>query len=68
MRIRRLPTVLPAPPGKPERPGAGDTQRFAARVARDPTTWDSALATEMTMRFDEYAATWDEDRGSYRLA
>ena len=39
--IRRLPKVVPAPPGKPVREGAEQGQERARRLALRPGTWDA---------------------------
>lgn len=64
--IRDLPRVLPAAPGKPLRPEARDTQRFAAALASAPASWTSDDARAMAARFDEMAESWEGERGSYR--
>lgn len=63
-----LPRVIPAPVGKPERPGAADTQRRALQVTLDPSSWDDRAASATARHFDELAAIWDDERASYRPA
>lgn len=65
---RVLPRVVPAPPGKPHRPGAAETRARALRIARDPASWgrDEAIATRS--RFDVLAESWDGERAGYRPA
>lgn len=64
--IRELPRVVPAPPGKPVREGAAQSQERARRLALRPGTWDRREAAAMQAWFDAAAAGWDEGRGSYR--
>ena len=63
-----LPRVVPAPPGKPRRPGASDTQEFARRIAEDPSSWGHQEVVATASRFDVLAESWDEERASYRAA
>lgn len=64
--IRRVPQVVPAPPGKPMREGVAQGQERARRLAVRPGTWDRQEAAGMRARFDEAAGSWDADRGGYR--
>ncbi len=63
-----LPTVVQALPGKPQRPGARETQAFARRVAEDPSTWGHDEIAAVASRFDILAESWDEERAGYRAA
>lgn len=67
-RIEWLPRVVPAPPGKPVRDGAGPAQDRARRVARRPASWSRADAAHVVDAYAELAASWNEQRGSYRPA
>lgn len=45
--IRKIPRVVPAPPGKPAREGAAESQQRARRLALQPGTWDRQEAAAM---------------------
>jgi SAM-dependent methyltransferase len=64
--IKRLPRVVPAPPGKPVREGAGEAQERARRLALRADTWDRREAAAMMAGFDAAATTWEAGRGGYR--
>lgn len=64
--IRTLERVVPADAGKPIRPGAQDNQRQVTALARDPSLWTPDRAAETVRQYDEYAPSWNADRGSYR--
>lgn len=58
-----LARVVPAPPGRPARPGATDAQRDALWIARDPCGWVLGRASSTAARFDELSQVWDAERG-----
>lgn len=64
--IKRLPRVVPAPPGKPMREGAEEAQERGRRLALRPGTWDRREAAAMMAGFDAAAATWEVGCGGYR--
>ncbi|MGO9079775.1 MAG: methyltransferase domain-containing protein [Streptosporangiaceae bacterium] len=64
--IRRIPRVVAAPPGRPAREGAAQSQQRARRLALRPGTWDRREAAEMMAGFDAAASGWDAGRGGYR--
>src|ERR1700677_1336259 len=65
--INRLPRAVPAPSGKPVREEAARGQERARRLAVRRGTWSGEEAAGMRAEFDEAAAVWNGDRGSYRL-
>lgn len=66
--IEWLPRVVPAPPGKPVRDGAIAAQDRARRVARHPDSWSRVDVEHVVAFYADAAASWDEERGSYRPA
>ncbi len=65
-RVRRLPTVVAAEPGRPERPGAAATRRSSADLASGTTRWSPAMARDVRSTYAKLAGSWDDERGSYR--
>jgi SAM-dependent methyltransferase len=63
-----LPRVVQAPPRKPHRLGASETQAFARQIAEDPSSWGPDEAVTTGSRFDVLAESWNEERASYRAA
>ncbi len=63
-----LPTVVPAPEGKPLRSETDETQSRSRRIAQDPAYWNEQEAAAIAARFDLLAEIWDEERSSYRSA
>ena len=64
--ITTLGRVVPAEPDKPVRAGAAENQRFAEDVALSRQPWTRDRAREIAAHFDELAASWEAERGSYR--
>jgi SAM-dependent methyltransferase len=64
--IRTLPTVIPAPPGKPVRPGAAEVQRRSREIAEVPGAWTPESARQTVATYAQLAAGWDGERGDYR--
>jgi hypothetical protein len=64
--IRELARVVPAPPGKPVRAEAAQSQENARRLALRPGTWDRQEAAAMRAGFDAAACDWEASRGGYR--
>ena len=67
-RIEWLPRVVPAPPVEPVRDGVTAAQDRAVRVARHPSSWSPADVADVVGFYAEAAASWNEERGSYRPA
>jgi SAM-dependent methyltransferase len=58
--------MVPAPPDKPERPGADGHQAMVQGIARDPSGWTDELRSVVVGAFEAMAPTWDDERGGYR--
>jgi methyltransferase family protein len=55
-----------APPDKPVRSGALESQQRAHRIALTPETWTRHEAQDMRSSYDTVATSWEADRGGYR--
>jgi SAM-dependent methyltransferase len=64
--ITSLPRVVPAGPGKPQRPEAAQNQAMARAIAEDPGVWSAEMSRGTVERFNDLAPVWNDARGGYR--
>jgi SAM-dependent methyltransferase len=57
---------VPAPPDRPRRPGAAETQLWSRQLAENTVTWAPADAAAAVDDYARLAPCWDTERGGYR--